>query len=438
MIRRFAKDAAIYALPMFLARAIGLILLPIYTRQLGPMDFGFVEFVAAASAILLLVLPLEINQAVARFLPESDDQSRQKNIISSALGFTIFAFSVFSGLVYLFRFQLLEIVNLPSQYAQYAALICVHFLVLAVVNLLQVQFRFASQAKSSVAINMAVVFTNLGLVLYFSAMGRLGIEQYFLSQIVAGLTGVSIGLLLLTKKYGALYGAIDFPILRELFKFSLPIVLSSIGVVLSSTVDRLMVGGYVGSTELGYYGVAARFAAIVGLGFYVISTAMTPIVYREHEKPETKKLIALIFNITIVALLSLLVLISVFANPIVVLIAGDKFEQASSLIFYLILSTVLSNLYIFFLGMDISKNTKLISKINLTSGSSGAIGSIIFVPLIGIWGAILSTLIANTARLSGYVYFSQSFYKIPVKWGWIVLAIASLLFFNALLNHEIL
>lgn len=57
MIYRFAKDALVYAL-LTAARAISLLLLPIYTREFGPTDFGFVEFEqAAASAILLLVLP---------------------------------------------------------------------------------------------------------------------------------------------------------------------------------------------------------------------------------------------------------------------------------------------------------------------------------------------------------------------------------------------
>lgn len=430
MIRRFVKDAVIYAFPMFLAKAIGLILLPIYTRQLGPTDFGFIEFVAATSAILLLVLPLEINQAVARLLPESDDQIRQKTILSSALWFTFIVFGIFGGAVYLFRFQLLEVVNLPRSYAQYAALVCSNFLIAAIVNLLQVQFRFTSQAKASVAINIAVVLANLGLVLYFSAVARLGIEQYFLSQIVSGLVGITLGLVILVKKYGLLYRAIDAPILRELLGFSLPIVLSSIGVALSGSVDRLMLGGYAGLTDLGYYGVAARFAAIVGLGFYVISTAMTPIVYREHEKTETKKLIARIFQITAYSSLVLLLATALYSEPIIVLLAGEKFSKTSVYVFYLMLSAVLANLYIFFLGMDISKNTRLLSKINLSAGLLGTIGCIILVPLIGIWGAIASTLVANTARLSAYVYFSQRLYPVPIVFRWPLVLAAALIVLN--------
>lgn len=432
MMRLFVKDAVIYALPMFLAKAIGLILLPIYTRQLGPTDFGFIEFVAASFAILLLVLPLEINQAVARLLPESDDQNRQKKILSSALWFTTGVFGVFGATVYVFKFQLLEVVNMPSNYAQYAALVCSNFLIAAIVNLLQVQFRFTSQAKSSVAINMAVVFTNLCSVLYFTAVGRLGIEQYLMSQIFSGLVGVSVGLAILVKKYGLLYATIDVPILRELLGFSLPVVVSSIGIALSVSVDRLMVGGYVGLTDLGYYGAAARFAAMVGLGFYVVSTAMTPIVYREHEKSETKKLLARIFQITTYSSIALLLVMSVYSEPIIVLLAGNKFSNASQYVFYLMLSAVLANLYIFFLGMDIAKNTKLLSKINLSAGVLGAIGCFIFVPVVGIWGAITSTLVANTARLSGYFYFSQRLYPIPVSFRWPVVLVTALIILNLL------
>lgn len=432
MIRRFVKDVLIYALPMFLARAIGLLLLPIYTRQLGPTDFGFIEFVAATSAILLLVLPLEINQAVGRLLPEANSVERRRKIISTALWFTVFVFGLFGYLIYLFRFQLLEIVNLSSSYAQYAALVCVYFLIVAVVNLLQVQFRFTSQAISSVSINMTVVLINLVLVLYFSTVNKLGIEQYFLSQIISGLVGASIGLAILVKQYRLFpfLSEVDIPLLRELLSYSLPIVLSSIGVALSASVDRLMIGGYIGLTELGYYGAAMRLSAIVGLGFYVVSSALTPIVYREHEKTETKVLIAKIFQITAYSSVALLLAVTFYSNSIIALLAGNKFTKASEYVFYLILSAIITNLYVFFLGIDIAKKTKLLSKINLASGVLGTIGCVVFVPLIGVWGAIMSTLLANTCRLTGYIYFSQKIYSIPITFKWLLFASFGLVLLN--------
>lgn len=433
MIYRFAKDAFIYALPMFLARAIGLLLLPIYTREFGPTDFGFIEFVAAASAILLLVLPLEINQAVARFLSESDDSIRQNKILSSALWFTLIVF-IFAGIViYASKFQLLKLANLPESYAEYFGVVCLSFLVSSVINLLQVQFRFTNQAKSSAAINLIVVLINMAFVVYFSTFGQFGIRQFFLSQIISGLAGVIIGLILASREYDQSLLALDLSVLRELLKFSLPIVLSSVGIVVSSTVDKIMVGSHVGLTDLGYYGVAARFAAIVGLGFYVVSTAMTPIVYREYEKPETRKLISMIFNVTVAGLLVMLTVISALSKPIIELIAGNKFSQASNYLFYLMLSTALANLHIFFLGMDIFKNTKLLSKINLYSGALGALGCIIFVPFAGVFGAISSTLLANLIRLYLYVKFSQRVYYTPIAFRWPAIFVFIMLFINLII-----
>ncbi|WP_019898708.1 oligosaccharide flippase family protein [Methylotenera mobilis] len=436
MIQRFFKDVVIYALPMFLARAAGLLLLPIYTRQLGPADFGFVEFIAATSTILLLVLPLEINQAVGRLLPEAENDRRKYKIITTALWFTLAVFGSFGVLVYLSRFQWLEILNLSSSYAQYTALICFHFLILAIVNLLQVKFRFTSQAKYSVTINMAIVVSNLALVLYFTSVNRLGVEQYFLSQILSGVVGILIGLGVLIKQYRTLplFKNIDVQVLRELLKYSLPLVLSSIGVALTASIDRLMIGSNIGLVELGYYGAAVRLSTIVSLGFYVISSAMTPMVYGEHEKPETRVLIAKVFQITGYSSIALLIIVTFYSELIITLFAGVQFTAASKYLFYLMLSAVIAGSYMFFLGMDIYKKTTILSKINIISGVLGSVMCVALVPVFGVWGAIASTLLSNSLRISGYVFFSQRLYKVPVFLWHFSLAIIFLIIINILLK----
>lgn len=416
MIKRFFKDTLIYALPMFLARAIGLLLLPIYTRQLGPVDFGFIEFVAAGSAILLTVLPLEINQAVGRLLPESQSNSYKYKIINTAFWFTFFIFLIFGLFVYLAKFMLLSIFNLPNSYSQYAGLICLSFLITALINLLQVKFRFLGQSIASVAINLAVILSNLMFVLYFSSNNTLGLWQYFLSQILSGLIGVLIGLIILILKYQKYFSFrdVDIFVLKDLLNYSSPIVLSSIGIVMAASFDRLMIGSYLGMQELGYYAVATRLSAIVSIFYYVISTAMTPVVYREHKKPEIKTLIASICKLTCCFSITLLVIIIFYSRSIVTLFAGDEFTVASEYLFYVIASSVLSGLCIFFLGMDINKKTKLLSKINLSFGVLNILISFIFIPLYGVFGAIAVMLISSFFRLLGYVYFSQRLYKIPL------------------------
>lgn len=432
-MKRFFKDAMIYALPIFLARAIGLALLPVYTRLLGPTDFGFIEFIAASSSVLLLVLSLEINQAVARMLPEATLVNGQKNIISTAFWFTSLVFVLFAVIVFYFRLELLNIANLPSHYGRFAILVCLNMIFTAVVNLLQTLFRFTNKAKASVIINTAVVIANMIIVLYYSFTNNLGILQYYISQVISGFIGLLFGITLLTMQYGRFQTNIDLTVLKELLKFSFPIVLSSIGIVIAGNVDRVMIGSFIGLTELGYYGAALRLAAIAGLGFYVISSAITPIVYSEHEIKETRNFIANIFNYTVYISLLLLLVLIVFPKQIIIFLAGEKFANASNYVFYLMLSSVISNLCIFFLGMDITKNTKLLCKINLTSGLLGTVVCVLMVPLVGIWGAITASISANVLRLAGYIHFSQMLYPLPVRFYLIITSVIALVILNQFL-----
>jgi O-antigen/teichoic acid export membrane protein len=203
--------------------------------------------------------------------------------------------------------------------------------------------------------------------------------------------------------------------LGKLLSFSLPIVFSSIGVALIGVIDKLMIGSYLGLTELGQYGAAARIAAIVGLGFYVISTAMTPIVYREHKRAETKNLIATIFSVTMLLMSIFLFFIYFYSEEIIKLIAGPLFMEAGEYIFCLTISAIIFHSYIFFMGMDISKKTYLLGQINFISGILNLLFVLLLFPIYGVWGIIVAGLIANTIRLFGYMYFSQKHYPIYIE-----------------------
>lgn len=415
---------------MVLVRSMGLILLPIYTRQLGPIDYGFVEFMAAASAILLLILPLEINQAVARLLPEANTPERLRTLASTAFWFTLAVFSSFGMILFWFRVPTLSAVGLPAAYGALIWLVAANFLVNALINALQVQFRFTGQPYAFVAVNMLVVACNVGLVLFFALTYGLDIRAYFICQICAGIAGLVLGYGLMHRRYGRILSSPRLSALREMLGYSLPLVVSSAGVALTASIDRVSVGRYVGLGELGQYGAALRLAATVGLAFYIISTAMTPIVYREHERPETRTLIATVFHSTLLFSLFALTAATFLAEPIVTFAAGERFAEASHYLFFLVLSTVVANLYVFFLGMDIGKDTRVLGAINLGAGLLGAVACLILVPVFGVWGAIISILLAGSARLAAYIWCSQNRYHITLRYGWPLAATVLLVAYN--------
>lgn len=414
MMRRFARDAMLYSLPTFIARAVGIILLPIYARHLGPADMGFIEYVAAVSVFALLLIPLEINQAMARLLPESDDPVRQRSIIYSTLAFTAWAFLAASVIAYLAREPLFQLAGIPSRYLPYMGGVVVYLANLALVSTLQTQFRYLQNVVAAVTMNIAIIVLNLVTVVLFS-LDRLTIAEYFISQITSNCAGVLIAIAFLARRFGCPPILPNPAVTRELLRYSSPFVISSFGVALSLGLDRILIGRYAGLVELGYYGVAAKFGSIAAMAFNVTSSAMTPVVYRSHGDVAIRQLIARLFHYTAALCIVVMLLLSIFSPQIVDLLAGPQFSPAAPLVFFLVLSSALSNMYIFFLGIDIAKDTRLISKINLSMGVLSAIVSIALVPVFGVWGAIVSATVAATLRLGLYIYFSQRLYRLQIS-----------------------
>lgn len=414
MMRRFAQDALLYSLPTFLAKAVGIILLPIYARHLGPRDLGFIEFAAAVSVFALLLIPLEINQAMARLLPESDDRGRHKSIIYSTLAFTAWAFLIASILIYLGRYQIFAAAGIPESYVRYTPLVLIHLATLAWVSVLQVQFRFLQQVGAAAGMNIAVIALNFATILYF-ALNGLEIGEYFLSQIISNGVGALLATIVLIRRFGAPLILPSRAVTREMLAYSAPIVVSSFGVALSLGLDRILVARYAGLAELGFYGVAAKFGSIVAIGFTVASSAMTPVVFRSHMEEATRRLIERLFHYTMAGVIALMIGATLFSPLLVKLLAGAQFAPSAKFVFFIVLSSTLSNLYIFFMGMDIAKQTRLISKINIGMGVASAILSFALIPFLGVWGAVISAVVAAALRLGLYMYFSQKLYRLNVS-----------------------
>lgn len=414
MFKKFISDSIVYAIPFFLAKTIGLFLLPIYTRHLGPANFGFIELAVAVSSILLILLPLEISQAVSRFLPESES-SEQLNIIGTSIVFTIFSFSLFGILFYIFRTEILDLLSMPQNYIKFAPVVSIYFLSAALIYLIQIQLRFSNHLKVSVIANLAVVVSNLAIVLIFTNIGRLGVYEYFISQIISNMLGVLVGFLFIQRVYRKIKLVIQMRVLLRLVSYSLPLLISSVGILLFSTIDKILIGKYIGIEELGYYGAASRFSAIVGIFFYVISTVMTPIVYREYTKQDTKNMIATIFSAMMILMAIILIFLYLYAESIMTIVAGSSFLAGGQYIVYLTLSSIFFNSYIFFMGMDIAKNTSLLSKINLSSGLLNLFLAIAMLPTYGVWGIIFAGLLANLTRIVAYIYFSQKYYPLSLE-----------------------
>src|SRR3954451_3061825 len=88
-LKQLAKHSAIYGIGGLVSRILAVLLLPLYTHYLTRADYGRVETVTAASAVLVIVLRLGITPAFFRFYFDSKEDARRVLVVRTCFWFTM-------------------------------------------------------------------------------------------------------------------------------------------------------------------------------------------------------------------------------------------------------------------------------------------------------------------------------------------------------------
>ena len=429
MIKQFFKDSFIYGSANILSRGIAILLLPLYTRVLSPEEYGVVDMLTIFGALMNLIVSLEISQGFARLYLDASDVSDKIAYSSTALWFTVSTYIVFTMIALFSPEQL--IVFLTGSLAWRHTFRVAVFSIAAngVFYLFQLQLRYQLQSRhyalSSITFMVITAIVSAVLVL----IEQYGVDGIFYGQIVGAVAGAIVAWFCTRNNYKLLFA---FHKCKEMLKFSIPLVLSSINVFIALYIDRIAIKKLMTLNDVGVYGVGYRFASIVHIVMIGFIYALTPLIYKRYSHESTPCDLARIFRYFLVAALPFLIFIALFSKEFVWVFTVPRYYPAWSTIPVIATAILLSNMYIFMPGLDIAKKTRSIAVINIISASSNTVLNFILIPFMGINGAALATLAGSLSMFLLYTFFSQKFYFVPHNWQKIIRAtILSLIFIIA-------
>lgn len=419
MLRAFFRDSAVYGTAKLLTGGVALLSLPIYTRALGPADYGVVDLLTTVAAIVHVTVALEISQGYGRYVMSIEGQGERSRYASTALWFTVAAYSVFvlaalplAGVVSVWWFGSRD----------HATILRVATLVIwstglfyLVQNLLRYERRAAAYGVISVLFSVASVGITIVLLLIVNA-GLIGV---FIGQWVAGACAVALGLWLARDTIALSF---DPARLREMLAFSLPLVPSSLGVVASTYVDRYAIVRLLSLDDLGVYGVAFRLASVVGVAMAGLLAAVAPLVYQHHHEPDTPRQIARMFQWFLAITLPLIIFLGLFSPELVRWVAPDAYRAAAPLVVVLGTSILLASCYTFSPGLWIAGRTGRVAAIGLAGGALNFALNFTLIPRLGLIGAGLATTLSAGAACIAHFTFGQRLYRVPFAWGRIAAA----------------
>lgn len=421
MIRQLFKDSVIYGLASILSQGIPILIVPIYTHFLSPDSYGGMDMLAVFAALINLTVALEISQGMARSYAEIQTEEGRARYASTALWFSVAAYLLFTVVAILFSQPLTHLLLDSGEWEWIFKVAVIAISANGVSFFLQNQLRWLLKPLAYAVCSIVYAITTTGISIFLIAWLNWGVIGVFYGQIIGAFISGLLAWLFARKMFKMTF---DISKCLEMLEFSVPLVPSSISVLVANYIDRIAIKSFMTLSDVGIYGVGFRFASVVNLlmvGFY---SALTPLIYQHYRKESTPGELERIMRYFLTGTLPLIMVVSLFSQEIVRTFAAREYYSAWTVIPLLAIASVLSRMYIFAPGLDIAKKTKIIASINIIAALVNVALNIILIPSMGIAGSALATVAGSCIMFSLYMIASQKHYPAPHRWS--VLAAATL------------
>lgn len=419
MLKAVLRDSLVYGLASLLSKGLAIFLLPLYTRVLSPGDYGAYDLLITLGALANLVVALEISQGLARFWADATEPGTRRRLASTSLWFSALMYGLFLVVGLLAAPQLNALVVGDARYLDAFRLGLGFIAVNGIYYLLLNQFRWELRSKAYAIASVAYALFTLLFALVFCLWLDLGLVGVMLAQLLAATVASLLCLWLLRHTFGWMFDARQ---LRAMLRFSAPLVPAGLAVFISLYINRFALNHFGSLQDVGHFAIGSRIAGLAALLILGIQAALTPLVYQHYRDPQTPGQIARLFSWFMAVALAGCLFLALFARELLMLFATPEFMAGAALVGILAPSLLLSQMYIFAPGIAIAKKTHWQLWVTLLSAAASVAGNWLLVPLWGIWGAALATLLSSSLFFLCWVSLSQRLYPIPYAWRALLLA----------------
>ena len=377
----------------------GIILLPILTKTLPVEDYGrWVQFLIILRAAFI-VSEMGISIAMLRFMPSEKDTQK----VSEQFYTTLIIILTLNGLA---SVALLTYPQMIANYLFGGAIQLVYSasIILPITGLNIVclyYFRARNQIKKQ------TLFTNMQAYLVVGIVGALVLIQKNLMIAVAGYTIAQIILfgvmfVVIAKEIGI--RAPNPSYLKSYFKFGLPVASNNIMHTIIGSSDRVLIGIFMTMTYVGYYNTAYSIGFVLMFLAAPFTTVLPQTLinlYDSGKVLETKREIVRAVKMFLYLAVPAGVFVSIFRELIIKTITTQEIAQNSSYLIPIFVigaliygcQSIISN-YLF-----ITKETGMLLLISIITVVAAVISNLILIPLMGIIGAAIALVIANTLKI---------------------------------------
>ncbi|HEU4414876.1 MAG TPA: oligosaccharide flippase family protein [Candidatus Angelobacter sp.] len=380
---------------------LGFVSFPLFTRVFSVADYGSINLIVNTVLLLTVLSKFGFQHAVQRYYPESASSSdpealrRYYSTLFYATGFMAAVLSVVFGASVIFGAGKFISVTASGTLLLACALIMIRSLRSMQMNLMQMENK--TRLFNGMDILQKAATIALICLLLFSWQKT--VFAFFLGMVIVEGAILLQYLPVLSRRHLLSPRMFDSGFLRTALAFSFPLMAAEISWVVLDSGDRFFIQHYLGAQSLGFY------AAAYGIAIYLQDVLMAPLqlalfpicmkVWNAEGKKATQDFLSRSLDqFLLVAVVVVCVAIAT-SRDVIVLLASRKFQQAHTLLPFLVLGLVLSAVTIYFRpGLLIHKRASKIASATFYASVLNISMNVILLPRIGLVGAAIATMVS--------------------------------------------
>src|SRR2546426_1274824 len=411
-LRHIAKHSAIYAVADILAKIVGFLLLPLYTRKFSTYEYGMLSLI-----LILNTLPARfITQGITTWaikaitLDYADDPRRRRIALSTAHYYLILSALVVSACIFLSIPLLSRWLLKSDQYGHLLACVCVITVletaqVIPLNVILRAKFRSVFYSTLAFCEFLASVTLNIFFIVYLQS----GIAGIIYTDLMVG-SAVTLASFFIIRP--ELVPVFSWPEVRRMVRYGWPLLPARLSMWLLDFADRFQLQYLSTTVEVGLYAAGAKFAKVFEFLFLSQFEKVWPSVYFPLSKEEgaTRKF-SQIFTYLFLAGCGLGLGVILFVGPCVKLTLEEHYWRASKVVVWLVAGFILEVTYqVFSAGIRIANQTRYVPHIVGAGAAFNVLANFWVLPRGGMGGAGFTTFLAHAILVTLRFHYSNPYF----------------------------
>jgi O-antigen/teichoic acid export membrane protein len=413
-ILELLRHSAVYGLGSIVARIVGVLLLPLYTRYLSPSDYGLIETLVALSAVLTALVAQGMKSAFFRFYFDSAEPERRLLVIRTAFWYVLAASTSVTVLGIVLAPQVSWL--LFGTHSHGTLVIAAFIGLWSALNYEQLTSLFRVEQRSSAYV--VATLANVAITIGATVVLVVAFHKGPIGVLVGNFTGTLIvyAALLLYSRH-ALGLQFDRKLYRAMNRFGLPLVPSAVALWLTNFSDRFFLIKLTDAHEVGLYSIGVRVASALVLLLTAFRLAWPAFAYSIDDDREAQRTYSFVLTYVVYVCCWIALALGLLAPWIVKLITTRAFYPAQNVVAPLAFGVAAFGAYVVVqIGTGRARQTR---SNWLVTGAAAALNvalNFALIPTYGRMGAAIATVAAYTLLFIGMAWRAHRVFPVAYQW----------------------